>query len=275
MGICLAVIVIVVIALAFLFFKATLREKAAKRHNHAAFADFTSQNGWQVIPIESYIWTKEIGERLGCDLSNYSLFKYGTSQTITRAATKQEGNKTYLVFDMHYSWSLPEQRSAHRDLTAVALCAPDLSLPKFALYPHEEKIMPDAVKDVHYPGSDMGAFINNQGIHPLLSYDAPTSLSIFNTGEPPAQGMHAPITFDSHAFSERYILHGKETDAIRRVFDKEKLSSLERLPPTCVDGQGKCLFAFNAAQLVPPEQWQTFVVEKMSVLNALVRESGG
>lgn len=135
--------------------------------------------------------------------------------------------------------------------------------------------MPKAVKEVHYPGSDMGDFISNQGIHPLLSYDDPTSLSISNSSEPPAKGMHAPITFGSKAFNEGYILHGKETDAIRRIFDKEKLSSLERLPPTCVDGQGKCLFAFNAEQLVPPERWQTFVAEKISVLNALVRESGG
>lgn len=272
MEICLAVIVFVVIALAFLFFKEAARKKAAKKQSDAAFADFAAQNGWQIIPIESYVWTKEIGERLGCDISNYSLFKYGTTQKITRAAAKQEAGKTYLVFDMHYSWGLTNNRSEHRDLTAVALCAPDLSLPKFALYPREEKIMTEAVREVHYPGSEMGDFINNRGIHPLISYDDPASIT--NAGITKEKGMHAPIALDSKAFSERYIVHGKETDSIRQVFDKEKLSTLERLPPTCVDGRGKFLFAFNAAQIVPPEQWPTFVAEKISVLNVLIRQSG-
>lgn len=270
MEICLGLIVIAVIALAILFFKNASRNKADKIRSDAAFVDFAALNGWQVMPTESYGGTKEIGERLGCDVSNYSLFKYGASQTITRAAVKQEVDKTYLVFDMHYSWYVSKNRSEHRDVTVVALCAPNLSLPKFALYPREEKIMGDAVKEVHYPGSDMADFINNDGINPLAGYDDPASIT--TAGIPKEQGMHAPVALDSKAFNERYILHGKETDAIRRVFNNEKQSSLERLAPTCVDGQGKCLFAFNAAQIAPPEQWQTFVAEKISVLNALIRE---
>lgn len=113
----------------------------------------------------------------------------------------------------------------HHHLPAVALCSGNLSFPKFALYTCGQAIWREAIREVHYPGSDIKDFISNQGVHPLPGYDDSISLSITESGESPAQGMHAPITFNSQSFNERYVLHGRKTNDIKD-FLKEQLYQL-------------------------------------------------
>ncbi len=267
-------LVIAVIVVIFIITGKISESKAVKKRDEA-FADFAVKNGWQKVPLKSYASPKVIGEILGCHESDYSLLKYGSIARvpqIKRAFSKQEGDRLFLFFDMSYFEHVRGSSYKQYDLTAVAVsCFLNSSIPKFALFPRGEAIWREAVKDVHYPGSDMKDFYDTTGIHPLLSHDNPADLRIMKTSEPPAQGMHAPVKLESEAFNERYILHGRKIDDIKRFFDGEVISTLGRLPPTCIDGCGSCLFAFNASVSATPEQLQTFVDEKVSLLNGLIR----
>jgi hypothetical protein len=80
------------------------------------------------------------------------------------------------------------------------------------------------------------------------------------------------VNFESHPyFSKRYRLSTNNEGAIRQVFNPQILSNLELLPTINIDGGGQYLFIYELKKISPPEQFDSFINERMKFVNLFVR----
>jgi len=61
-------------------------------------------------------------------------------------------------------------------------------------------------------------------------------------------------------FSGRFMLYGKDENAIRSLFTPPKLDFFERIPNLCVFGRGNYLFLYQSRTPAPPAQIQQNVM---------------
>ena len=80
------------------------------------------------------------------------------------------------------------------------------------------------------------------------------------------------IDFATHEeFSKRYLLRGKDEDAVRNTFSSEALSFYETDRTLSTEAQGRQLIHYRAAKRVGPESIQDFIAEGVRVLTLLRR----
>ena len=252
------------------------------------------QNGWQSIknPIEKLKeWVKT---DLKSEPDRYTVFGevrewYLISDHLSRNRmfisnlwTKQDGNKMYFVLNVsdHYSQGRGG-RSA--DFTIIGMRSHEMSLPFFTLLP---KIKIPKSKGWHYAISrthglnlineiDQARIIDSQSPYNDPRIKPPLELpKIFaeETPVPKILAIDPPINFDSKPFNERFELYGKETERLRQFFDNEKLTALESLPQTFVDGGGEVVFVYIPEHKPTLEGFEKYINDGIAIINAVCRE---
>ncbi len=85
---------------------------------------------------------------------------------------------------------------------------------------------------------------------------------------------HQDIDFDSHkAFSDDYLLRGKDEGAVRNLFTDELIAYFEQHKKLCAEGEDTNLMFFRFNKQVPPENIRSFLEEGLGVYN-LVKTQG-
>jgi carbonic anhydrase len=75
------------------------------------------------------------------------------------------------------------------------------------------------------------------------------------------------INFDTHAgFSDKYLLRGRDEEAVRGLFPDEVLGSFERQPGLSVEGYGHRLVFYRQSKRVDPDNLRAFLEEGFKVL---------
>jgi carbonic anhydrase len=69
-------------------------------------------------------------------------------------------------------------------------------------------------------------------------------------------------------FSNRYLLRGRDEDAIRALFDAKRVAVLEGINNVGVEGEGSCLVVYRYRRRVPPDQLPTFLDQAHMICNA-------
>ncbi len=79
------------------------------------------------------------------------------------------------------------------------------------------------------------------------------------------------IDIDEHPdFSNRYLLHGSDEDAIRALFDGNVIRTLDDARNLCVEAERDWLIAYRARRRVSPQQIREFVDEMRRVRKAFI-----
>jgi carbonic anhydrase len=69
-------------------------------------------------------------------------------------------------------------------------------------------------------------------------------------------------------FSGRYLLRGRDEDAIRALFNSKRIAVLEGIKNVGVEGEGSCLVVYRHRRRVPPDQLPMFLDQARMIRDA-------
>lgn len=79
---------------------------------------------------------------------------------------------------------------------------------------------------------------------------------------------------DYPGFSSRYLVRGKEEDAVRRLFDGTVLEAFENVRGISVEGGGGWLVIYRASRRLAPDKLADFLEEARRLRSAFARRAG-
>ncbi|CAN5213210.1 hypothetical protein BH10ACI1_BH10ACI1_28670 [soil metagenome] len=281
-----AIILFVVIFIGLLII-----EKIAPVKEKKTIADVNPLTDWQSLENPKVDVKEWVKIELKSDPERYSVFgqvvqseffgsKTRSRLTFNQLWNKQEGDKNYFILDVCDEYQTPNKTGySHRscDFTIIGMRAPQMSLPFFTLFPKvkipkyngwriavtytHDLILSDGVNLAQQKISDD---IDDWGSNRLK---LPSILP-----EAPLRQIDPPISFAPRPFNERHELYGKETERLRQFFDDEKLTALESMPQTFVDGGGELIFVYIPEHKPKLEDIDKYINEGIAIINAVSRE---